>query len=88
MATRPQRLLHAVQNPGVENDAGEGLSISISWRDMVIHVKQLAALEKEVRERAKKDTAKEAQEAEQPIINPLARLMITQGNGFVFEVTR
>ena len=55
---------------------------------MVIHVKQLAALEKEVRERAKKDTAKEAQEAEQPIINPLARLMITQGNGFVFEVTR
>lgn len=45
---------------------------------------QLAALEKEVKERAKKDTAKEELEAEQPIINP--RLLITQGNGFVFEL--
>jgi len=31
---------------------------------------RLATLEKEVKERAKKDSAKEAQEAEQPIINP------------------
>lgn len=45
---------------------------------------QLAVLEKEVRERAKKEIAKEEQEAEQPIINPM--LLITQGNGFVFEL--
>lgn len=45
---------------------------------------QVAALEKEVRERSKKETAKEEQEAEQPIINPgLNRLLITQGNGSV-----
>lgn len=48
---------------------------------------QLAALEREVKERAKKDTAKEEQEADQPIINPgLNRLLITQGNGFAFEL--
>jgi len=42
---------------------------------------KLAALEKEVKERAKKDTQKEQLEAEQPIINPGGfgnRLMITQ----------
>jgi len=44
---------------------------------------RLAALEREVRERAKKDNAKEEQEADQPIINPgLNRLLITQGNGY------
>ncbi|KAG6381525.1 hypothetical protein JVT61DRAFT_112 [Boletus reticuloceps] len=43
---------------------------------------RLIALEKEVRERTKKDTAKEEQEADQPIINPLNRLLITQGNGY------
>ena len=37
---------------------------------------QIAALEKEVRERSQKDTQKEQQEAERPIINPL---MITNG---------
>jgi clathrin heavy chain len=48
---------------------------------------QLAALEREVRERAKKDNAKEEQEADQPIINPgLNRLLITQGNGFAFKL--
>ncbi|KAL4063210.1 armadillo-type protein [Scleroderma citrinum] len=44
---------------------------------------RLAALEKEIRERSKKETAKEEQEAEQPIINPgFNRLLITQGNGY------
>ncbi|KAG8220859.1 hypothetical protein J3R82DRAFT_2354 [Butyriboletus roseoflavus] len=43
---------------------------------------RLAVLEKEVKERAKKEIAKEEQEAEQPIINPMARLLITQGNGY------
>ncbi|KAF8141713.1 hypothetical protein EV363DRAFT_1308829 [Boletus edulis] len=47
---------------------------------------RLVTLEKEVRERTKKDTAKEEQEADQPIINPLNRLLITQGNGFVSEL--
>jgi clathrin heavy chain len=46
---------------------------------------KLAALEKEVRERAQKDSQKEQAEAEAPIINPGGllgnRLMITQGNG-------
>jgi len=44
---------------------------------------KLAVLEKEVKERAKKDSQKEQLEAEQPIINPGfgGRLMITQ-NGF------
>ncbi|KAF8518034.1 hypothetical protein BU17DRAFT_76299 [Hysterangium stoloniferum] len=47
-------------------------------------LEKLAALEKEVRERSKKDTQKEQQEAEQPIINPGfgGRLLITQSNGF------
>jgi clathrin heavy chain len=42
---------------------------------------QIAALEKEVRERAKKDTAKEQTEAEAPILNPMlnGRLMLTNG---------
>ncbi|KAG9312892.1 hypothetical protein JVU11DRAFT_6325 [Chiua virens] len=50
---------------------------------------RLAALEKEVRERAKKDSAKEAQEAEQPIINPMLqnRLLITQGNGYAAQAS-
>ncbi|KAI6122688.1 hypothetical protein EDD16DRAFT_1570643 [Pisolithus croceorrhizus] len=44
---------------------------------------RLASLEKEVRERSKKEIAKEEQEAEQPIINPgISRLLITQGNGY------
>ncbi|KAI0629190.1 clathrin heavy chain [Trametes polyzona] len=48
-------------------------------------VERLAALEKEVKERSKKDTEKEQQEAEAPIIQPGlgGRLMLTQGNGFV-----
>ncbi|KIM68076.1 hypothetical protein SCLCIDRAFT_1209460 [Scleroderma citrinum Foug A] len=47
---------------------------------------RVAALEKEVRERSKKETAKEEQEAEQPIINPgLNRLLITQGNGYLSQ---
>ncbi|KAH9935862.1 clathrin heavy chain [Epithele typhae] len=47
-------------------------------------VDKLAALEKEVKERSKKDTEKEKQEAEQPLIEPGfgGRLMLTQGNGF------
>ena len=46
---------------------------------------QIAALEKEVKERSKKDTEKEQQEAEAPIIQPGlgGRLMLTQGNGYV-----
>ncbi|TCD68409.1 hypothetical protein EIP91_010810 [Steccherinum ochraceum] len=46
---------------------------------------KIAQLEKEVKERAQKDTAKEAQEAEVPIINPGGfggRLLLTQGNGY------
>ncbi|THH15617.1 hypothetical protein EW146_g4889 [Bondarzewia mesenterica] len=46
-------------------------------------VEKLAALEKEVKDRSKKDSQKEQQEAEAPIINPANRLLLTQGNGFV-----
>ena len=45
---------------------------------------QLVALEKEVKERSKKDIQKEQQESEAPIINPGGfgdRLLLTQGNG-------
>ncbi|KAI0343145.1 clathrin heavy chain 1 [Trametopsis cervina] len=47
-------------------------------------IDRLAMLEKEVKERSQKETQKEQQEAEVPIINPGFgnRLMITQGNGF------
>ncbi|KAI0321019.1 clathrin heavy chain 1 [Amylostereum chailletii] len=45
-------------------------------------VEKLAALEKEVKERAKKEVQKEQQESEAPIINPASRLLLTQGNGF------
>ncbi len=48
-------------------------------------VDKLAALEKEVRERSKKEQQKEQQEADAPIINPGGfgnRLMLTQGNGY------
>ncbi|KAI0675438.1 clathrin heavy chain [Trametes maxima] len=47
-------------------------------------VERLATLEKEVKERSKKDTEKEQQEADAPIIQPGlgGRLMLTQGNGF------
>ncbi|OJT09644.1 Clathrin heavy chain [Trametes pubescens] len=47
-------------------------------------IERLAQLEKEVKERSKKDTEKEQQEAEAPIIQPGlgGRLMLTQGNGF------
>ena len=41
--------------------------------------KQLAALEKEVEERFKKELAREQQEAEAPIINPATHLMINNG---------
>lgn len=47
---------------------------------------KLAALEKEVRERSQKDSQKEQQEADQPIINPGGfggRLLLTQGAGYV-----
>lgn len=47
---------------------------------------QLTALEKEVKEHSKKDSQKEQQEAEAPIINPGGfgdRLLLTQGNGYV-----
>lgn len=41
----------------------------------------MATLEKEVKERVKKDTAKEQAESEQPIINPggFGTLLLTQG---------
>jgi hypothetical protein len=45
-------------------------------------------LEKEVKERAKKDSQKEQQDAEAPIINPGGfgnRLLLTQGNGYALE---
>jgi clathrin heavy chain len=48
-------------------------------------VEKIATLEKEVKERAKKDSVKEQQEADAPIINPGGlgnRLMLTSGNGF------
>jgi clathrin heavy chain len=49
---------------------------------------QLTALEREVKERAKKDTQKEQQDADAPIINPGGfgnRLLLTQGNGCVVK---
>ena len=48
-------------------------------------VDKLAALDKEVRERSKKEQQKEEQEADAPIINPGGfgnRLLLTQGNGY------
>lgn len=47
-------------------------------------VDKIARLEKEVKERSKKDTQKEQQDAEMPIIGPGfgGRLLLTQGNGF------
>ena len=47
-------------------------------------VEKLAVLENEVKERSKKETEKEKQEAERPLIEPGfgGRLMLTQGNGF------
>ncbi|KAH9852080.1 clathrin heavy chain [Lenzites betulinus] len=47
-------------------------------------IDKLATLEREVKERSKKETEKEQQEAEAPIIQPGlgGRLMLTQGNGF------
>ena len=43
--------------------------------------KKMATLEKEVKERAKKDSAKEQAKADQPIINPggFGTLLLTQG---------
>lgn len=49
-------------------------------------IEKVAALEKQVQEQSRKDTQKEQQEADAPIINPGmigSRLMITQGNGYV-----
>jgi clathrin heavy chain len=49
-------------------------------------VEKLAALEKEVRDRSKKEQQKEQQEADAPIINPGGfgnRLLLTQGNGYI-----
>jgi len=49
-------------------------------------VEKLVTLEKEVKERSKKDSQKEQQEAEAPIINPGGfgdRLLLTQGNGMI-----
>jgi len=49
-------------------------------------VEKLVSLEKEVKERSKKDSQKEQQEAEAPIINPGGfgdRLLLTQGNGII-----
>jgi clathrin heavy chain len=44
-------------------------------------LRQIASLEKEVRERAKKETQKEATEAEAPMMNPgFNRLMLTNGS--------
>jgi len=48
-------------------------------------VEKINLLEKEVKERSKKDSQREQQESDQPIINPGGlgnRLMITHGNGF------
>ncbi|ETW78923.1 hypothetical protein HETIRDRAFT_155976 [Heterobasidion irregulare TC 32-1] len=47
-------------------------------------VDKLASLEREVKERSQKETQKEQQEADAPIINPGFgnRLLLTQGNGF------
>ena len=42
--------------------------------------KQLAALEKEVKERSQKESVREQQEAEVPIINAATHLMITNGS--------
>jgi len=49
-------------------------------------VEKLVSLEKEVKERSKKDSQKEQQESEAPIINPGGfgdRLLLTQGNGII-----
>ncbi|KZT27788.1 clathrin heavy chain 1 [Neolentinus lepideus HHB14362 ss-1] len=42
-------------------------------------VEKLAAMEKEIKERAKKEVQKEQQETDAPIINPASRLLLTNG---------
>ncbi|OCH91028.1 clathrin heavy chain [Obba rivulosa] len=45
-------------------------------------IEKMAALEKEVKMLSTKDSQKEKQEAEAPIINPMNRPMLTFGNGY------
>lgn len=47
----------------------------------LVNRKKIATFEKEIKERAKKDSAKEQAEADQPIINPggIGTLLLTQG---------
>ncbi|TFK51691.1 clathrin heavy chain 1 [Heliocybe sulcata] len=42
-------------------------------------VEKLAAMEKEIKERAKKEVQKEQEETDAPIINPASRLLLTNG---------
>jgi len=53
-------------------------------------IDKINALEKEMKERSKKDSQKEQQDADAPIINPGGfgnRLLLTQGNGFVGQAS-
>ena len=85
MAARLERLLHALQNSANADNGREGnlwssLHVASVYANYLC---QLAALEKEVKERSQKETQKEQQEADQPIINPgFNRLMLT--NGYVY----
>jgi len=45
-------------------------------------IEKMATLEKEVKALSTKDSQKEKQEAEAPIINPMNRPMLTFGNGY------
>lgn len=83
LATWTERLLYALQNPKPAYIGWKGMSVC--WYCQICYwwcICQLATLEKEVKERAKKETAKEAQEQDAPIINPGGfgnKLLLTQG---------
>lgn len=88
MAARPERLLHAIQNSSTTLSGWKGgfITIKLKLSQFLFISAQLVTLEKEVKERSRKDSQKEQQEAEAPIINPGGfgdRLLLTQGNGWV-----
>jgi hypothetical protein len=82
MAAWSQRLLHAIQDSSATFTSGKGQSsLHLECTILILFCHQLAQLEKEVKERSKKDAQKEQTEAEAPIINPggFGGLLLTNG---------
>lgn len=87
MAAWFERFLHALQDTSPAFTGREGLYNFRTCRSYTHLSLQIAQLEKDVKERSKKDDQKEQAEAEAPIINPGGlmgnRLMLT--NGYVVK---